>query len=266
MDLMQRHLQRVATHSSADQDIVPPSVTPTRALAKKFQDTESQQSMLSSLGVKTSKRLPASPANDVWSLGATAFELMTGQALIPSNCNDDATVQLSTLYRQQMQVLPELINRRELYFQFVPDEVVEALQYDMEAIVDRAIDLVSRCLTHDPATRLRINEMRAHPFLHLQASSIINLPPVELAQANPNPQHWETQDTNARKVVDVTSNLREHFQRMVSLPTDMLPPTLVCARDERTWPGFVSGGRVHARAGAHARHRTRHAIQVQLSL
>ena len=67
---MLRNLRRAATHSQNNPRS--PNLTPTRALAAKGQDTASQLSILPYHGVtvESSERLPATPANDVWSSGA----------------------------------------------------------------------------------------------------------------------------------------------------------------------------------------------------
>ena len=97
----------------------------------------------------------ASPVIDVWSFAVTMFELMAGQSLLDKNVYDQATATGMTKL-QGWTTLSEA--DRRLIFQFHSGS-------EDAVVISQAVDLVTRCLVRDPAQRLEMRDILAHPFL-----------------------------------------------------------------------------------------------------
>ena len=96
---------------------------------------------------------------DVWSLGATMFELMAGQSLLEKTVYDHARPSGIAALRDWDGLSQE---NQALVFQFLPDDE------DRAGVCD-ATDLVTRCLARDPAQRPSLREILAHPFLSVRS-------------------------------------------------------------------------------------------------
>ena len=102
-----------------------------------------------------SASIRATAAIDVWSFGATMYELLTAQHFVSHNTYDNAiTKDLGFLVQQLSNLPPDF---EQLVFQFASSR--------SKRIVADACDLLRGCLAFEPSKRFTMEQICSHPFL-----------------------------------------------------------------------------------------------------
>ncbi len=110
--------------------------------------------------------LKATGALDVWSFGATMFELVAGISLVYKNLYDQAIPSGVKILKSWTSLSED---HRSLVFQFLPSNRMN------KQVVHNAVDLVTRCLARDPNERPGMRDILAHPFLSVMSTKSSDL-------------------------------------------------------------------------------------------